>query len=75
MSSFEDFADTPTLIPAKRTTLHDKHAITDMTLIALVVRLHFGAASQDFFIPRVHDRPLDGNHHGLLHAVTDDQSR
>jgi hypothetical protein len=74
LGSVKDLADTPSLVTAERPAFDNKHPITDVTFASLVVRLHLGAAAQDFFVLRVHHRPLDGNYYGFLHPVTDDET-
>src|SRR4029079_4720593 len=70
----DDLHHAPALGRAERAGLHQEHTLTDAALVRLVVGLEAGRAAQHLAVERVLDAVLDGDDHGLVHLVADDQA-
>src|SRR6478672_13697116 len=70
----DDLHHAPALGRAERAGLHQEHAVTDATLVGLVVGLEPHRTPQDLAVERVLYSVRDGDHHGLVHLVADHQA-
>src|SRR5690606_24312439 len=70
----DDPDDPPALGGGQRPRLHQEHTVADAAGIVLVVRLVLGRPPDDLAVEGVLDPVLDGDHHGLVHLVADDDA-
>src|SRR4029079_3641435 len=70
----DDLHHAPALGRAERAGLHQENTATDAPLLVLVVGVEAGRAAQHLAVERVLDAVLDGDDHGLVHLVADDQA-
>src|SRR5687767_12953350 len=64
--------DLPALVLGDRAMLHDLHAVADLELIGLVVRLVAVAVAHVLFVHRIARAADDLDDHRLIHLVGDD---
>src|SRR5690349_23953778 len=70
----DDLHHAPALGRAERAGLHQEHAVTDATLVGLVVGLEPERTAQHLAVEGVLDAVLDGDDDRLVHLVADDQA-
>src|SRR5690349_164662 len=70
----DDLHHAPALGRAERAGLHQEHTVADAALVGLVMGLEARRAAQHLAVERVLDAVLDGDDHGLVHLVADDQA-
>src|SRR3954464_7026021 len=70
----EDLHHAPALGRAQRTGLHDQDAVSDATVVLLVVGLQLARTAHDLAVEGVLDPVLDGHDDGLVHLVAHDQA-
>src|SRR4029079_11886092 len=64
----------PALAAAEWPRLGDRHLVADLGLVLLVVRQERRRAALRFAVERIAHLPLDGDLHGLVHLVADDNA-
>src|SRR6187200_3328626 len=70
----EDLHHAPALGRAQRAGLHDQDAVSDATVVLLVVGLQLARTAQDLPVEGVLDPVLDGHDNGLVHLVAHDKA-
>src|SRR5262249_55163551 len=59
------------LVARERARLDEPHAVADLALVLLVVRLVAGALAQELLVLRVANEAFDDDDHRLVHLVRD----
>src|SRR5574340_1838357 len=67
-----DADHSPMFVFADGARFGELNPIPDLSYIPLVMRLELGHTPKNFFVDRMNHRPLDGNHHRLVHFIADD---
>src|SRR6202030_2226324 len=74
LGPFEDFGNPPPLGGRKRPGLHQQYAVTDATLVLLVVFLVLLGTAHDLAVLGVLHAVFHGHDNGLVHLVADHEA-
>src|SRR5262245_53970778 len=70
--ALDDAGHRPSLAPAQRPRLRDRHFVPHLGIVGLVVREELRRPLLSLAVHRVLDTAFDGDNDALLHAVADD---
>src|ERR1700722_12092891 len=72
LRALHDLEETPTLVFADRTGLHDSNDVADLGVVGLVMRLEAHRLADDFLVGRMGNARLGHHDDRLVHLVARD---